>query len=157
MIQKPARDRRHVEVLPLPAITLGGADAGKSEATRWGLVLIWYMRLVACIWLLDGLVQWSTILGVMDNTVDAFDALPDPLRVTIAFFAVFDLLAAIGLWLTAAWGGVVWIVAAVAQMALPFAVTGYSGGGIVIQSLYGVLILLYFILTWLAARERIAV
>ena len=154
MIQKPARDRRHVEVMPLPAIMLSGSGADRPGQTRWGLILVWYMRLVACLWLFDGLSQWSAILGVFDKTIDAFDALPDPLRVTIAFFAVIDLLAAIGLWLTAAWGGVVWILATAAQVALPFLVTGYSGGGIVIQALYGVLILIYFIITWLAARER---
>ena len=35
----------------------------------------------------------------------------------VVFFAVIDLVAAVGLWLAAAWGGVVWLVAVAAQLA----------------------------------------
>ena len=39
-------------------------------------------------------------------------------QATTIFFAVIDLVAAIGLWLTAAWGGVVWLIAAGSQLML---------------------------------------
>ena len=149
------RDRRHIEVEPLPAITLGGAR-DEAQTTRWGLILVWYMRILACLWIIGGLIQWSVILGVGSPPgVDLFDEMPDALRLAIAFFAVIDMLAAIGLWLTAAWGGVVWIFAAISQIVLPLlapevgGLTGFAG-----QAMFAALIAIYFSLTFFAARER---
>ena len=155
MTKPPARDRRHIEVEPLPAITLGGRRDGKARSTRWGLILIWYMRILAALWMVGGLMQWALILGVGTADPNAFDALPDGVQLAVAFFAVIDLLAAIGLWLTAAWGGVVWIFAAAAQIVLPILAPGVGGlTGLVGQALFAGFIALYFLFALLAARER---
>ena len=154
MSQKSMRDRRQVEATPMPAITLSGPQTSASAQTRWDLVLIWFMRLIGVLWLVDGLVQWANILGVGGLHADAFEALPDALRLTIVFFAVIDLIAAVGLWLTAAWGGVIWICAISGQFVLPYLVAGFAGGGIVVQGLYATLVALFFGLSWMAGRAR---
>ena len=41
-----------------------------------------------------------------------------PLQATIVFFACFDLLAAVGLWLAAPWGGAIWLLCAVVEVGL---------------------------------------
>ena len=70
------------------------------------------------------------------------------------FFAVADLLAAVGLWLATSWGGVLWLFAAaaglVAKLALPKA--GVSGHVAFAADI--ILIVGYFVLSWYAARER---
>ena len=43
-----------------------------------------------------------------------------PLQATIVAFACFDLLAAVGLWLAAPWGGAIWLLCAVVEAASPF-------------------------------------
>jgi uncharacterized membrane protein (DUF2068 family) len=49
-------------------------------------------------------VQWSAILLPSEPL---FDNLP-PLRIAaVIYFAVFDLVAAVGLWLATPWGGVI--------------------------------------------------
>jgi hypothetical protein len=44
--------------------------------------------------------------------------LPMPLVVATIFFAVCDLVAAVGLWLLASWGTVVWLIAALTETVL---------------------------------------
>ena len=45
--------------------------------------------------------------------------LPRPLQATIVFFAAVDLLAAVGLWLAAPWGGVLWLLCAAIEAVSP--------------------------------------
>ena len=49
-----------------------------------------------------------------------FATLPLALQATIVAFACLDLLAAIGLWLAAPWGGVLWLLCAVVEALSPF-------------------------------------
>ena len=44
------------------------------------------------------------------------------------FFAVIDLVAAVGLWLAAAWGGVVWLTAAISMAAIELFFPQVFGG-----------------------------
>ena len=70
------------------------------------------------------------------------------------YFAVIDLVAAVGLWLTSTWGGVLWLLAAISQLLLGFffprllPMTPLLIGG------YVALILAYFLATWLAENEN---
>jgi uncharacterized membrane protein (DUF2068 family) len=64
---------------------------------------------------------------------------------------VLDPVAAVGLWLVSSWGGVIWFIAAAAQIIATVAIPGlFSPIWIGVNSL---LIGLYFLLTWLAARS----
>ena len=75
------------------------------------------------------------------------------LAVAIVFFAVTDLVAAVGLWLASSWGGVIWLCAAAAQIFVTlFMPTFFAGGPIILGVDLG-LVLAYFFLTWRAAQE----
>jgi uncharacterized membrane protein (DUF2068 family) len=121
------------------------ADAG---ARRWGLVLVLFMRLLACVWIAQGLVQWMAMLIPHESVLDRASV---QWAAAVVFFAVLDPVAAVGLWLVSSWGGVIWFIAAAAQIIATVAIPGlFSPIWIGVNSL---LIGLYFLLTWLAARS----
>ena len=72
------------------------------------------MRTLAWVWVGKGLFNWAIILGAFPGLGD-FAAMALPLQATIVTFACFDLLAAVGLWLAAPWGGAVWLLCAVVE------------------------------------------
>jgi hypothetical protein len=127
------------------------AERKRRAATRWGVMLVIYMRSLAVLWLSFGVLHWAAILSPQHVP---FEALPFRLSVTIAAFAVADLVAAVGLWLVAPWGGALWLATAAGElMAGAFVGGGFARGPIMVAT-YVLLIGLYFVLTWLAAQER---
>ena len=72
----------------------------------------------AWVWVAKGLFHWAIILGALP-ALGQFTTMALPLQATIVAFACLDLLAAIGLWLAAAWGGAIWLLCAVVEAASP--------------------------------------
>ncbi len=115
--------------------------------------LVWFMRTMACVWVAKGLFNWAVLMGLNPRFGD-FAMLPRALQTTIVFFAGADLLAAIGMWLAAPWGGVLWLLCAGIE-----AVSPLLGGRAALLGIVGValnlsLIALYFGLKWRADQER---
>lgn len=139
-------------------------DEGKGEvihlgangngATRWGLYLVIFMRVVAALWLVQGLVQWRVILA---PEADPLDAMPSLEAAAVIFFAITNLVAAVGLWLAVPWGGVLWLFAVSAQMFMIGFMPGLVEGGRLMLALDVALVVAYFVLSWYAAQERDAV
>ena len=70
------------------------------------------------------------------------------------FFAVIDLVAAVGLWLAAPWGAVVWLTSVVSMAVVEVFFPQVYGGSIFIVLVEVTLLGLYLWLAILAARER---
>ena len=117
----------------------------------WGARLVVFMRTTAVLWMLQGLIHWKVILAPDRIPIDA---LPDALAAAIVFFAVMDLLAAVGLWLAAAWGGVLWLFAACGGTVILMFMPDFHFGGRFFIPINVALIGVYFMLTWNAALER---
>ena len=101
-----------------PAGALPGHGAwGLLAQLSWTDALVWFMRTLAWVWVAKGLFNWGLVLGALPGYGD-FTALPQALQGSIVFFAAVDLLAAVGLWLAAPWGGVLWLLCA-AILAFP--------------------------------------
>ncbi|HUG60356.1 MAG TPA: DUF6163 family protein, partial [Methylomirabilota bacterium] len=79
--------------------------------------LIVYVRLLALVFLVSGLRRWAIVLGPLAPDGDFFNLTPEWM-VAVGFFAVFELVAAVGLWLLASWGTVVWLIAAMTETVL---------------------------------------
>ncbi len=126
---------------------------GQRRSVRWGLMLLWFMRILAALWMLLGVMMWLGILQVAPFQPIDLTVLPLGDSAMVVFFAVFDLVAAVGLWLAAPWGGVLWLVAALAQIAQSTLRPTNFWDGYGLDGLVGLLILLYFLLSYLAARE----
>src|SRR3712207_2624902 len=88
----------------------GLEDRPASRAVRWNFILVWFMRMMALMWIAKGLGYWAVILGA-DNAPTPFEARSTGFQATTIYFAIIDLVAAVGLWLTSTWGGVLWLLA----------------------------------------------
>ena len=70
-----------------------------------------------------------------------------PLRgAAVIYFAVFDLVAAVGLWLATPWGGVIWLFGTLTQIFVAIALPGFFSMFWTFVNLP--LIAIYFVLTW---------
>lgn len=88
----------------------------------WGRVFRIYLRALAVLTLVRGLGHWAVICGGPNADGIAFEDLAPALQAATVFFAVIELVAGVGLWLAAAWGGAVWILASVVALAIDAAV-----------------------------------
>ncbi|MDP4004420.1 DUF6163 family protein [Methylobacterium sp. NEAU K] len=125
--------------------------SGPAPGT-WDTVLVWFMRLTALVWLIKSILAWATILDVVPGA-RPFAAEPFGRQAAIIYFAVVDASAAIGLWLTSAWGGVIWLLAVTSAMTLAV-LTPQLVPMPASLLVFGVIVVtLYFLLSWLAAQE----
>ncbi|WP_051335719.1 DUF6163 family protein [Methylocapsa acidiphila] len=135
------------------AIRLGDSTTkGTGETSRrfsWGRVLVVFMRLLAVIWVAQGLLQWSAMLlpekALFDTAAPIWSA-------AAIFFAILDLVAAVGLWLATPWGGVLWLFGAIAQILATLAIPNFFS--MIWISVNIILIVAYFTLTWAAGRAN---
>ena len=70
------------------------------------------------------------------------------------FFAVLDLVAAVGLWLAAAWGAVVWLSSVVSMAVVELFFPRVFGGSFVVVIVEMALLGIYLWLAIVSARER---
>jgi uncharacterized membrane protein (DUF2068 family) len=70
------------------------------------------------------------------------------------FFAVIDLVAAVGLWLAAAWGAVIWLTAVASMLAVEIFFPQVFGANVVAGVLEGALLALYLWLALMSAQEH---
>ncbi len=152
-MQRSMTKRRIVSSAPMAAITLRSPSKAE-DMPRAGTWLVIYMRCIAVVWLGEGLLQWCDVLVSRADGHCALAVLPVPDVVAIVFFAVFDLVAAVGLWLVAPWGGVIWLVAAGAQFFVLLAMPGFYDYPIAMGSIGMGLVIGYLALTWLVARSQ---
>ena len=139
---------------PSPDVIKLDADADRKASrlgTDWSAILLIFTRAVACLWILRGLLHWLTIIG---SDATPFETLPASFAFLVVFFAVADLIAGVGMWIASAWGGVLWIFSVVASIIVTLAVPQFANGGPIFLAIDFVLIAIYFVLTWQAARER---
>ena len=133
------------------AIEAQTRDAPKKP---WLRRLVIFLRVMALVSLAKGLYHWALVLGVGDGDGSTFENAPTPWQAATVFFAVIDLVAAVGLWLAAAWGGVVRLTAAISMAAIELMFPQVYGGRIWIVGLEVAAIAVYSFLTLKAGNER---
>lgn len=138
-----------------PARTLEPVHAGEeSVENRWTGRLVLFLRVMAGLSMIKGLYHWSLVCGIGVGPGNGFEMHSTAWQTATMYFAVIDLVAAVGLWLAAAWGAVVWLTASVsmAAVALLFPqVYGFSLGIVMVEA---ALLTAYLGLAYKAARER---
>jgi len=138
-----------------PARTLEPVQAEQSEGsdTRWTQRLLVFLRVMAVISMAKGLYHWAIVCGI-GGPPDGFEYQPIPWQTATVFFAVIDLVAAVGLWLAAPWGAVVWLTASVSMAAVEVAFPQVYGGRIWVVGVEGLLLFGYLFLAIQSAREH---
>lgn len=122
--------------------------------TPWTRRLVLFLRMMALISLMKGIYHWSLVLGIGDGGGSTFEQASTPWQAATVFFAVIDLVAAVGLWLAAAWGGVVWLTASISMAAIELFFPQVYGGRLWIAIPEFLAIFAYIGLAFLAGRER---
>jgi len=136
--------------------TLEPVHAGDEEGRtdRWASRLVLFLRFMAALSLLKGLYHWAIVCGFDSPTGIGFDAYPTSYQAATVFFAVIDLVAAVGLWLAAPWGAVVWLTSTISMVAVELLFPQIYGGRIWVVAVDVFLIAAYLGLALLAAREQ---
>jgi hypothetical protein len=130
------------------------AEEDEGSDRRWTERLVLFLRVMACVSLLKGLYHWAVVCGIGAGPNDGFEAHSMPWQTATVFFAVIDLVAAVGLWLTAAWGAVVWLTAVISMATVELLFPQVYGGGFLILLVEVGLLATYLWLALQAARER---
>lgn len=124
-----------------------------EDGLRWNTVLIWFMRALALCWLVKGIAAWSIILGLTSGLAP-FEGGSTGYQAGLVYFAVIDLLAAVGLWLTSTWGGVLWLLAVMSHLILAVFFPRFVQNSAILIALFIVGIMLYLTISWLASIEE---
>ncbi len=130
----------------------------EHEADRsvglWTRRLVHFLRVMAAISMLKGLYHWAQVCGIGFGEVMPFEYHSIAWQTATIFFAVIDLVAAVGLWLAAAWGAVIWLTAVASMLAVEIFFPQVFGGGWLTGVLEGGLLAVYLWLALKSAQEQ---
>lgn len=77
-----------------------------------------FLRMVSLGALVSAIYYWGRLIGYLGDGDFRFDTLPIHWQLASACLAVLFPVAALGVWLEAAWGGVIWCMAALGEIAM---------------------------------------
>lgn len=137
-----------------PSDMLEPVQANGSKKGTWTDYLVLFLRVMAGISLVKGLYHWAQICGIGAGAEGGFVAHTISWQTATVFFAVLDLVAAVGLWLAAAWGAVVWLTSVVSMAVVEVFFPQVYGGSVLIVLVELGLVGAYLYLAIVAARER---
>ena len=135
------------KIVPARVLFLKLRNAGWTER------LVVFLRVMAVASMLKGLYHWAAVCGFVGEA-GGFEAHAQSWQATTVFFSVIDLVAAVGLWLVAPWGAVVWLTSTVTMIMIELFFNQVYGTNLIIVAAGVVAILAYLILSLLAAREH---
>src|SRR5277367_6849003 len=119
----------------------------------WSGRLALFLRVIACVSMIKGLYGWAQVCGII-GPAGGFEAHIQSWQVTTAFFSVIDLVAAVGLWLVAPWGAVMWLTSTVSLIVVHVFIPQVYGTNLLVIGLNVLAITTYLALAVLAAREH---
>jgi fatty acid desaturase len=125
-----------------------------SSQGPWTRRLVLFLRVMAVLSMIKGLFHWSVVLGIGEGPDTQFAGNSVPWQTATVYFAVIDLVAAVGLWLAAVWGAVVWLTAAVSMAAVEVFFPQIYGGSVMIVAIELALLCCYLFLAMQSAREH---
>lgn len=139
---------------PIPGLEPVHTDEGHPAVARWANRLVLFLRIMACLSLLKGLYHWAQVCGIWTPAGETFETRSIAWQASTIFFAVLDLVAAVGLWLAAAWGAVIWLTAVACMIAVDVFFPLVFGGGTVLDLAEGAMLATYLWLALKAAQEQ---
>jgi len=101
-----------------------------------------------------GLFHWAMVCGFIGGADGGFLGHTTQWQTATIFFAVIDPVAAVGLWLAAPWGAVVWLTSSVSMAVILLFFQQIFGGQPIVVALEAVAVAAYLVLAIQAAREH---
>lgn len=151
MSEIPSRDHPRDNAMSVAAIS---SDRIESDDNLWTRRLVFFLRVMAVVSVAKGLYHWAQVTGFVGGEEEAFENQSMAWQAATVYFAVIELVAAVGLWLATPWGAVVWLTTVVSMAVIELMFPGIYGGSLTVVSLEAGMLAAYLALAWLAARER---
>lgn len=138
------------------AISVAALSAERTEGDDnvWTRRLVMFLRVMAMLSIVKGLYHWAQVTGFIGGEDDAFENQAMAWQAATVYFAVIELVAAVGLWLATPWGAVVWLTTVVSMAVIELMFPGIYGGSLIVVGIEAVMLAAYLVLAWMAARER---
>jgi hypothetical protein len=151
MSESPNRDQARDSAISVAAIS---SERIESDENVWTRRLVLFLRIMAVISVIKGLYHWAQVTGFIGGEEEAFENQPMAWQTATVYFAVIELVAAVGLWLATPWGAVVWLTTVVSMAVIELMFPGIYGGSLAIVGGEALMLGAYLALAWMAARER---
>jgi hypothetical protein len=138
------------------AIQAGGISSDRIEPDEnaWTRRLVIFLRIMAVVSIAKGLYHWAQVTGFVGGEEEAFENQSMAWQASTIYFAVIELVAAVGLWLATPWGAVVWLTTVVSMAVIELMFPGIYGGSLIVVGVEAFMLAAYLALAWMAARER---
>jgi hypothetical protein len=130
------------------------SERREADENVWTRRLVIFLRVMAVLSVAKGLYHWAQVTGFVGGEDDAFENQPMAWQTATVYFAVIELVAAVGLWLATPWGAVVWLTAVVSMAVIELMFPAIYGGSLAVVGGEALLLVAYLTLAWMAARER---
>src|SRR3981189_1873670 len=105
MSETPSRDQSRDNAMSAAAIA---SERIQSDDNAWTRRLVFFLRIMAVVSVIKGLYHWAQVTGFIGGEEDAFENQAMAWQTATVYFAVIELVAAVGLWLAAPPGGGGW-------------------------------------------------
>ncbi|MGU3398520.1 DUF6163 family protein [Brucellaceae bacterium D45D] len=128
----------------------------QSSGLEW--IFAWFMRLLALIVLATGIAYWIRLIGIYPGLLWRFDLMPWMWQTASVALALLMPVAATGLWMRAPWGPVLWLVAAIGEIAIYSVFARYFEYRPLTVGLNVTFILVYVtfrVLLWLEKKKQV--
>src|ERR1700755_454367 len=106
MSDTPSRDPSRDKAMSVAAIS---SERIESDENAWTRRLVLFLRIMAVLSVAQGLYHWAQVTGFIGGEEEAFENQPMAWQSATVYFAVIELVAAVGLWLAAPVGAVGWV------------------------------------------------
>ena len=146
-----SRDSSRDHAISVQAISSARIESGDNVWTRR---LVVFLRIMAVVSVLKGLYHWAQVTGFVGGEEEAFENQSLAWQASTIYFAVIELVAAVGLWLATPWGAVVWLITVVSMTVIELMFPAIYGGSLAVAAAEVLMLSVYLALAWMAARER---
>ena len=148
------RDKSRDNAMSMAAMSSMSSERIEPDENVWTRRLVLFLRIMAVLSILKGLYHWAQVTGFIGGEEEAFENQSMAWQTATVYFAVIELVAAVGLWLATPWGAVVWLTTVVSMAVIELMFPGIYGGSLTVVALEALMLGAYLALAWMAARER---
>src|SRR4029077_6812431 len=110
--------------------------------------------IMAVVSIAKGLYHWAQVTGFIGGEGEVFENQSMAWQTATIYFAVIELVAAVGLWLATPWGAVVWLTTVVSMAVIELMFPGIYGGSLGGVGGEGLVLGRYLSLAWVGAAGR---
>jgi hypothetical protein len=133
-------------------IDSGVTQLPNTPDNPYALALTIYLRGIAVLLMMMGLRHWLYIAGVFNEPGWTFETMTPQWQFVTIHLAVVDLVAAVGLWMRVTWGNVIWIYAAIFEIALHTVRSGTFGLDLIVVLFHVVTLTVFVALVYMERR-----